>query len=60
MIRDTLLELIKKRSTILGVGPMSLNCVDVVIDLANKYDVHLSIYVIFHHPTPLHYQILFQ
>ena len=43
MIRDTLLELIKKRSTILGVGPMSLNCVDVVIDLANKYDVHLSL-----------------
>jgi hypothetical protein len=28
----------KGRSTLLGVGPMSLNCVDAAIELANDYD----------------------
>lgn len=31
----------KKRCTLLGVGPMSLNCVDAAIELANKYEAPL-------------------
>ena len=29
----------KKRCTLLGVGPMSVNCVDAAIDLANEHEV---------------------
>ncbi len=29
----------KRRCTLLGVGPMSVNCVDAAIDLANEHDV---------------------
>lgn len=29
----------KRRCTLLGVGPMSLNCVDATIELANEYEV---------------------
>lgn len=29
----------KRRCTLLGVGPMSLNCVDAVIELANEHEV---------------------
>jgi len=29
----------KRRCTLLGVGPMSVNCVDATIELANEYDV---------------------
>jgi len=29
----------KKRCTLLGVGPMSLNCVDATIELANEYEI---------------------
>jgi hypothetical protein len=32
-------KLKKKRCTLLGVGPMSLNCVDAAIELANDHDV---------------------
>ena len=31
----------KKRCTLLGVGPMSLNCVDAAIELANDYEAPL-------------------
>jgi tagatose-1,6-bisphosphate aldolase non-catalytic subunit AgaZ/GatZ len=31
--------LLKKRCTLLGVGPMSVNCVDATIELSNKYEV---------------------
>ena len=31
----------KKKCTLLGVGPMSINCVDASIDLANEYDFPL-------------------
>lgn len=31
----------KKRCTLLGVGPMSLNCIDAAIELSNYYDVPL-------------------
>jgi tagatose-1,6-bisphosphate aldolase non-catalytic subunit AgaZ/GatZ len=34
---DALLR--KRRCTLLGVGPMSLNCVDAAIELANEYEV---------------------
>ena len=33
----------KKHCTLLGIGPMSKNCVDVVIDLANTYDIPLML-----------------
>ncbi len=29
----------KRRCTLLGVGPMSLNCVDATIELANEYEI---------------------
>ena len=41
MIQQRLERLIRKRSTILGVGPMSKNCVDATIELANDYDILL-------------------
>lgn len=31
--------LIKRRNTMLGVGPMSKNCVDAVIDITKKYNI---------------------
>ena len=36
-------KLIKPNKTLLGVGPMSLNCVDATIELANEYLVPLMI-----------------
>lgn len=33
----------KKQCTLLGVGPMSKNCVDVVIDLANHYNIPIML-----------------
>ena len=39
MIRNKLFDFqYKKKCTYLGIGPMSKNCVDVTIDLANKYE----------------------
>ncbi len=35
--------LAKRRCTLLGVGPMSLNCVDATIELVNEYDVPLML-----------------
>ena len=32
---------IEKRKTLLGVGPMSLNCVNAATNIANKYNVPL-------------------
>ncbi len=29
----------RKKCTLLGVGPMSMNCVDATIEIANEYDV---------------------
>lgn len=34
-------KIINKRKTLLGVGPMSLNCVNATIDLSNKYNIPL-------------------
>tara|TARA_B110000495_G_scaffold187744_1_gene187407 strand:- start:16215 stop:17363 length:1149 start_codon:yes stop_codon:yes gene_type:complete len=33
----------KKQCTVLGIGPMSKNCVDVVIELANTYQIPLML-----------------
>ena len=33
--------LLKKNSTLLGVGPMSLNCVNATIELANENNIPL-------------------
>ena len=33
--------LYKRRCTLLGVGPMSLNCVDAAIELANENEIPL-------------------
>lgn len=33
----------EKKCTLLGIGPMSKNCVDVVIDLANNYNIPLML-----------------
>ncbi|MEE3227837.1 MAG: class II D-tagatose-bisphosphate aldolase, non-catalytic subunit, partial [Chloroflexota bacterium] len=35
--------LTKHRSTLLGVGPMSLNCIDATIELANDYNIPLML-----------------
>jgi tagatose-1,6-bisphosphate aldolase non-catalytic subunit AgaZ/GatZ len=43
MIQQRLERLLARRCTLLGVGPMSLNCVDVTIDLANEYNVPLML-----------------
>ena len=46
MIKEKLIHFQKKkRCTFLGVGPMSLNCVDVTIDIANKYEIPIYVYV---------------
>lgn len=40
MIHENIATLLRKRrSTLLGVGPMSLNCVDAAVELANEYEV---------------------
>ena len=41
MMKDLILKSLKKKCTLLGVGPMSKNCVDVAIDISNKYDIPL-------------------
>lgn len=39
MIQMRLERFLKRRCTLLGVGPMSTNCVDAAIELANEYEV---------------------
>lgn len=43
MIRDKIERIIAQRATLLGVGPMSINCVDAVIELANENDVPIML-----------------
>ncbi len=38
MLEKKLLNLISQKKTLLGVGPMSLNCVDASIELSNEYN----------------------
>ena len=39
MIRHTFERILANRRTLLGVGPMSQNCVDATIELANEYEI---------------------
>lgn len=43
MVFKNLKKLIKKNKTILGVGPMSLNCVKAATNLANRYKIYLML-----------------
>jgi len=43
MLQQRLERLLAKRCTLLGVGPMSVNCVNATIELANDYDVLLML-----------------
>ncbi|CAH1906335.1 MAG: class II D-tagatose-bisphosphate aldolase, non-catalytic subunit [Betaproteobacteria bacterium] len=44
MIQHRLRNIIeRRRCTLLGVGPMSVNCVDATIELANEYEVPIMI-----------------
>ena len=41
---NSLLDYVRRnQSTLLGIGPMSKNCVDVVIDLVNEFDIPLML-----------------
>ena len=35
--------LLNNNSTLLGIGPMSVNCVDVSIDIADEYNIPLML-----------------
>ncbi|HBO97709.1 MAG TPA: tagatose-6-phosphate kinase, partial [Candidatus Omnitrophica bacterium] len=39
MIREKIESVLARRCTLLCVGPMSVTCVDVVVELANEYGV---------------------
>jgi tagatose-1,6-bisphosphate aldolase non-catalytic subunit AgaZ/GatZ len=43
MIKQRLETFLRRRCTLLGVGPMSLNCVDATIELANEYMLPMTI-----------------
>ncbi len=43
MISEKLSKIINQKKTLLGVGPMSLNCVDASIQLANEYKIPLML-----------------
>lgn len=43
MIQHRFEKLIERRCTLLGVGPMSVNCVDAAIELANEHEVPLML-----------------
>ena len=39
MIHTEIKNFLKKRCTLLGVGPMSLNCIDSTIEIANEFNI---------------------
>lgn len=43
MIQQRLERILSHRCTLLGVGPMSINCVDAAIELANEYEITLML-----------------
>ena len=43
MIKQRFERILSKRCTLLGVGPMSVNCIDATIELANEHDVPLML-----------------
>ena len=42
-IQKKLNSIVKSKKTLLGVGPMSINCVDASIELANYHDVPIML-----------------
>jgi hypothetical protein len=43
LIKDILIESRKKNKTILGVGPMSQNCIDATIQISDRFEIPLQI-----------------
>jgi hypothetical protein len=43
MLEQKLKKILKNKRTLLGVGPMSKNCVDATIDLANTHDIPIML-----------------
>jgi len=43
MIKEQLIRIIERRATLLGVGPMSTNCIDASIEIANQYNVPIML-----------------
>jgi tagatose-1,6-bisphosphate aldolase non-catalytic subunit AgaZ/GatZ len=43
MLHRKLERFVKERRTLLGVGPMSVNCVDATIELANEHEIPLML-----------------
>ncbi len=43
MIQHRFEKLLSRRCTLLGVGPMSINCIDAAIELANQYEVPIML-----------------
>lgn len=43
MIREQLERIVNKKVTLLGVGPMSTNCIDASIEIATEYDVPIML-----------------
>ena len=43
MIEKKLLNFLNRRNTLLGVGPMSINCVDAVIDICNNHRIPIML-----------------
>ena len=44
MIRKKIEDLLnRRRCTLLGVGPMSVNCVDATIELANEHEIPIML-----------------
>jgi hypothetical protein len=43
MIRHRLERILARRCTLLCVGPMSVNCIDATIELANDYEIPITL-----------------
>jgi hypothetical protein len=43
MIHQYLKKIIAKRCTLLGVGPISVNCIDATVEIADDYDIPLML-----------------
>ena len=43
MIQDKIKDYRRKRCTLLGIGPMSGNCIDAAIELSNQFDTMLML-----------------
>lgn len=43
MIKTRFTRIVQKRKTLLGVGPMSTNCIDAVIELSNDFEIPIML-----------------